>query len=90
VVTIRYYERIGLTPKPSCTEGNHQAYGREHLRRLRFIRRCWYLGFTLGQARGLSCVGLLRAKGARRSRPNHGAASGGDQAENHRSQATGR
>ena len=52
VVTIRYYEQIGLLPVPARTEGNYRAYNDEHLRRLRFIRRCRDLGFTLDQVRG--------------------------------------
>jgi Cu(I)-responsive transcriptional regulator len=53
VVTIRYYEQIGLLPVPSRTKGNYRAYSDEHMRRLRFIRRCRDLGFTLDQVRDL-------------------------------------
>ena len=53
VVTIRYYEQIGLMPAPPRTEGNYRAYTEEHISRLRFIRRCRSLGFTLEQVRGL-------------------------------------
>jgi Cu(I)-responsive transcriptional regulator len=53
VVTIRYYERIGLMPVPPRTEGNYRAYRPEHVRWLRFIRRCRDLGFTLDQVRDL-------------------------------------
>ena len=53
VVTIRYYEQIGLLPIPARTDGNYRAYSREHIRRLQFIRRCRDLGFTLEQVRGL-------------------------------------
>jgi len=53
IVTVRYYEQIGLVPAPSRTEGNYRAYSQEHLRRLRFIRRCRDLGFTLVQVREL-------------------------------------
>jgi DNA-binding transcriptional MerR regulator len=52
-VTIRYYEQAGLLPAPPRTTGNYRAYGGEHLRRLRFIRRCRDLGFTLDQVRDL-------------------------------------
>jgi DNA-binding transcriptional MerR regulator len=53
VVTIRYYERIGILPEPPRTSGNYRAYGDSHMRRLRFVRRCRELGFTLGQVREL-------------------------------------
>ena len=53
VVTIRYYEKIGLLPSPERTSGNYRTYEAEHLDRLRFIRRCRDLGFTLDQVRDL-------------------------------------
>ena len=53
VVTVRYYEQIGLLPAPSRTAGNYRTYSNEHMRRLRFIRRCRDLGFTLDQIRDL-------------------------------------
>lgn len=58
VVTIRYYEQIKLMPSPLRTEGNYRAYKREHLDRLRFIRRCRDLGFTLDQVRELLRLSL--------------------------------
>jgi DNA-binding transcriptional MerR regulator len=53
VVTVRYYEQIGLLPVPSRTTGNYRTYSNEHIHRLRFIRRCRDLGFTLDQIRDL-------------------------------------
>jgi Cu(I)-responsive transcriptional regulator len=53
VVTIRYYEKIGLVPSPPRTASNYRAYDTGHLDRLRFIRRCRDLGFTLEQIREL-------------------------------------
>ncbi|MEM9765507.1 MAG: helix-turn-helix domain-containing protein [Pseudomonadota bacterium] len=53
VVTIRYYEKIGLLPVPERSEGNYRSYDDDALQRLRFIRRCRGLGFTLGQVREL-------------------------------------
>ena len=53
VVTVRYYEQIGLLPFPSRTAGNYRTYGKEDMRRLRFIRRCRDLGFALDQIRDL-------------------------------------
>src|SRR5713101_9069996 len=53
IVTIRYYEQIGLMPVPSRTDGNYRTYNVEHRRRLHFVRRCRDLGFTLDQVRDL-------------------------------------
>ena len=53
IETIRYYERIGLMPKPPRSPGGHRLYEEEHLRRLTFIRRSRELGFTLDEVRGL-------------------------------------
>ena len=53
VVTVRYYEQVGLLPVPSRTVGNYRTYSNEHVRRLQFIRRCRNLGFTLDQIRDL-------------------------------------
>jgi DNA-binding transcriptional MerR regulator len=52
-VTIRYYGQMGLMPAPSRTEGNYRASSQEHIRGLRFIRRCRDLGFTLEHVREL-------------------------------------
>ena len=53
VETIRYYERIGLMPRTTRTEGGHRLYGQAQGRRLGFIRRTRELGFTLDQVRTL-------------------------------------
>ena len=53
IETIRYYERIGLMPKPPRSKGGHRLYEKDHLKRLSFIRRSRDLGFTLEEVRGL-------------------------------------
>jgi len=51
--TVRYYERVGLMPRPNRTPGGHRSYERDHVRRLGFIRRTRELGFTLEEVREL-------------------------------------
>ena len=53
VETVRFYEKSGLIPKPTRTEGNYRSYDRAHLNRLSFIRRARDLGFSLDQIRTL-------------------------------------
>ncbi|GJL65748.1 MAG: MerR family transcriptional regulator [Nitrospirales bacterium] len=53
IETIRYYERIGLLPKPLRTEGGHRIYTKEQMKRLVFIRRSRELGFSLDEIRTL-------------------------------------
>lgn len=53
VETVRYYERIGLLPKPARTGGNYRSYGQAELGRLSFIRRARDLGFSLDQVRAM-------------------------------------
>lgn len=53
VETVRYYERIGLLPKPARTAGNYRSYGNAEVARLSFIRRARDLGFSLDQVRTL-------------------------------------
>jgi len=53
IETIRYYERIGLMPRPPRTGGGRRAYGPESLAVLNFIRRCRELGFGLNDVREL-------------------------------------
>lgn len=53
VETIRFYEKSGLLPAPSRTDGNYRSYDEAHLNRLSFIRRARELGFSLDQVRTL-------------------------------------
>ena len=54
IETIRYYERIGLLPKPRREKGGRfRRYDRDDVARLRFIRRARQLGFTLDEVRAL-------------------------------------
>ncbi|WP_284440224.1 MerR family transcriptional regulator [Hafnia paralvei] len=40
VVTIRYYEKERILPKPGRSQGNFRLYGEEHVERLLFTRHC--------------------------------------------------
>jgi len=51
VQTVRYYEQIGLLPKPRRNSGNQRVYSRQQHDRLRFIRHSRELGFSLDQIR---------------------------------------
>lgn len=53
VETIRYYEKIGLLPKPARDASGYRAYRHEHLERLLFIRRCRNLDMAQEEIREL-------------------------------------
>lgn len=53
VPTIRYYEQIGLLPRPPRTKSNRQRYEATDLHRLAFIRHARELGFEIEAIRSL-------------------------------------
>ncbi len=53
VVTIRYYEKEGLLPRPERSEGNYRLYARDDLERLEFILHCRRHGMKLDDIRRL-------------------------------------
>ncbi|MET3413782.1 MerR family transcriptional regulator [Methylobacterium sp. 1030] len=53
VVTIRYYEQIGLLPAPDRTDGRQRRYPDSDVVRLRFIRQARELGFEVDSIRDL-------------------------------------
>lgn len=53
VVTIRYYEKEGLLPRPDRSAGNYRLYGQKEADRLRFIRHCRLHGMSLDEIRQL-------------------------------------
>ncbi len=53
IETIRYYERIGIMPKPDRTPGGYRQFSQDELKRLTFVRKCRELGFSLREVRTL-------------------------------------
>lgn len=53
--TIRYYERIGLLPRPRRS-GSGRAYSTSDVARLHFVVRCRDLGFSLDEIRSLMAL----------------------------------
>lgn len=53
IETIRYFEKVGLLPRPPRTEGGHRSYDTEHVRTLAFIRRARELGLNPKVVRAL-------------------------------------
>ena len=51
--TIRYYEKVGLLPKPQRTASGYRAYRSDDIARVRFITRGRALGFSLDEIRSL-------------------------------------
>ena len=60
IETIRYYERIGLVPKPTRTASGRRQYSQADAQRLGFVRRARELGFPIPEIRAL----LAMAAGA--------------------------
>ncbi|CAG1008948.1 Mercuric resistance operon regulatory protein [Burkholderiales bacterium] len=47
IETIRYYEKLGLMPRPDRSPNGYRSYRPEHLERLSFIRHCRALDVPL-------------------------------------------
>lgn len=45
--TIRYYEEIGLLPRPRRGDNNYRVYSEDTVIRIKFIKKAKSLGFTL-------------------------------------------
>ena len=66
IETIRYYERIGLVPRPRREVGGRfRRYDSDDIARLRFVRRARQLGFTLDDVRGLLRLAASGSEDAR-------------------------
>jgi MerR family mercuric resistance operon transcriptional regulator len=53
VETVRYYQRRGLLPQPARPPGEIRRYGKEDVKRLRFIRSAQAAGFALNEIKEL-------------------------------------
>ncbi len=53
IETIRYYERIGVLPKPARQSNGRRTYSPVDARRLGFVRHARDLGFDLSSIREL-------------------------------------
>lgn len=51
VQTVRYYERLGLLPRPQRTAAGYRVYPSETTFRLRFIKQAQALGFSLEEVK---------------------------------------
>lgn len=60
--TIRFYEKIGLMPKPFRRANGYRYYDNAALKRLRFITRSKNIGFTLEEI-----MELLALKGTQKN-----------------------
>lgn len=49
--TIRYYEEIGLLPRPERSANGYRAYDPSACERLRFVKAAQAVGFSLGEIR---------------------------------------
>ena len=47
VETIRYYERKGIVPRPARTASGRRTYNTGDIERLRFVKRCRNLDFSI-------------------------------------------
>ncbi len=51
--TIRYYEEVGLLPKPRRSESGYRLYSRYEMERLRLVKRAKLLGLSLAEIKEL-------------------------------------
>jgi len=62
IETIRYYERIGMLPRPLRNASRYRLYGGGDVERLTFVRRARGLGFALEEVRALLALSVGQGK----------------------------
>lgn len=60
--TIRYYERLGLLPKPPRTQAGYRVFPEDTTARVRFIKRAKELGFSLKEIKELLALRIEPGK----------------------------
>src|SRR5258708_38419880 len=58
VETIRYYQTLGLLPRPARAHRAARRYGEEAVSRARFIKRAQALGFSLDEVKLLLALSV--------------------------------
>ncbi|MCJ8322466.1 MAG: helix-turn-helix domain-containing protein [Rhizobiales bacterium] len=53
IETIRYYEKIGILPRPMRTQGGNRQYSDDDVKRVIFIKRCRNLDYSIEEIRAL-------------------------------------
>lgn len=74
IEAIRYYERDGVVPVADRAANGRRVYDDDAIARLRFVRRCRDLGFSIKQVKtllSLSVIGTNNCDDARRIGQNH-------------------
>lgn len=56
VETVRYYERVGLIPKPPRNVSKYRLFPLAVIHRIKFIRKAQDLGFTLSEIKVLLSI----------------------------------
>jgi MerR family transcriptional regulator, mercuric resistance operon regulatory protein len=56
IETIRYYERTGIVPKPDRSNSGRRVYTLNEIAKLRFVKRCRDLGFSISDIKILLAV----------------------------------
>jgi MerR family transcriptional regulator, copper efflux regulator len=61
VETIRFYERVGVLPKPHRKASGYRLFDPDTVRRIQFIRKVQSVGFSLKDAGGLASFKRISA-----------------------------